>query len=660
MQATTTDGANRLFANKKYVSEDWYTIINSAGGTSGIASTASDTVWFSSEYYIDDVNFKSIVGSNNLSKASIVVELEFQITEPHGIDFIRELWNFNTNKLLVNNYLETCYLLSIEWKGFLDDGSLQSLNAQDQIKYIPMRIASIDVQLTSTGSVYSVKAIPYNTINSTQLFGYVPDNVTIQGQTLEQLISEQLAPKINEKLVQSARENYKTENPQPSVQYVFNFVQKTINGKSIDIGKFKLSSEEDINAANAALPAVLDKKTQNEIAKNMKSFELLNQPIPKGQQVPFAGKEQILEAITQLIIMSEYVTNQIKEFKQAYNDVVSANQGKSAVELAKIIQNTSSLNKPINWFKILPKVTAIEDWNEYTNMYNKVIQLDIVPYIIYDSRNANNIIGGSKPTEDKVVKEYFYFFTGKNTEVINCDIKFNTLYYNNLQSNKSTIDQASGAKPVEKPKDPAVRPQDPASGASDPLTAGSVSGTPSTPTRPMVNVGKFTPERSKAAQFSSILYSSVDLVMVDLEIMGDPDLIMQDTIIYDLSKMETDQQDPAYTGSISMTDEEKFMRLTFVSPKDIDLGTGLLKKENKSIFDGLYRLATVQSVFKQGKFTQTLQLMKVAMVDPAISQDERIQLPDPPVLPNTPSIPISDIPILPGLGDLSNLPAPPV
>lgn len=663
LQATDKNGSTNLFETKRYdpTNQKWYTLIDSAGGSGGVASTITDKVWFSREYYIDDLTFKSIVGSDNISKATIVCEVEFQITEPYGINFLKELWDFNTKKLKVNNYLDTCYMLTIEWKGFHDDGKFESLNSSNQIKYIPVKIVNISIQLTATGAVYSVSAVPYNYISSTQLFGYVPESISVQGKTLKEIITGDFQPKLNENLKKSAETNYKSINPSPVVEYRFNFVERKINGTVVNIGSYKLSEQNDVNTQNAALGKFENKNIEDELAKNMKSFSLLNRTIPTGQTVTFSGKEQIIEALSQLVIMSEYVTSQIRKFKENYNNIFSQGkkEGKTDLEISKIIQNDKELNKPINWFKILPRVVKENDWNEQTNMYNKVIQFDIVPYVIYDSRNSNNIIGGTKPSNDQVVKEYFYFFTGQNTEVLNCDIKFNTIYFNYLQSNINKINQATGTKPVNNPKEPGVAPQDPAAGETGPDTSAAVSGTPMSPTRQVVNVGKNTIERSKAAQFSSSLYSSTDLIQVTLEIMGDPDLILQDSIMYDTSAMEDEEAEDGYTGSITMTNEEKYMRLTFVSPQDIDLETGLIKKENQSIFDGIYRMNIVTSVLKQGKFTQSLELLKVVMVDPSIKASDRNELPDPPNIPLDFGVSFSNIPNAAQFFNSSNLPGPP-
>ena len=56
-----------------------------------------------------------------------------------------------------------------------------------------------------------------------------------------------------------------------------------------------------------------------------------------------------------------------------------------------------------------------------------------------------------------------------------------------------------------------------------------------------------------------------------------------------------------------------YCRVTFRTPTDIDDSTGGVRyygKKNSSAFSGLYKIIQVHSEFRQGKFTQTLELVR--------------------------------------------------
>jgi hypothetical protein len=59
---------------------------------------------------------------------------------------------------------------------------------------------------------------------------------------------------------------------------------------------------------------------------------------------------------------------------------------------------------------------------------------------------------------------------------------------------------------------------------------------------------------------------------------------------------------------------EIYVSLTFRTPVDVDESIGLMNfgaKYQTSVFSGLYRVLTVESEFKGGQFTQTLDLIRI-------------------------------------------------
>jgi len=86
--------------------------------------------------------------------------------------------------------------------------------------------------------------------------------------------------------------------------------------------------------------------------------------------------------------------------------------------------------------------------------------------------------------------------------------------------------------------------------------------------------------------------------------MGDPDLIKQDGIFY-IDKIEDDSDVP-----IVFNAKERYVSLTFKSPRDINDETGIIQENQDVIFNGYYTLISINSHFKEGKFTQNLKMIK--------------------------------------------------
>ena len=180
-------------------------------------------------------------------------------------------------------------------------------------------------------------------------------------------------------------------------------------------------------------------------------------------------------------------------------------------------------------------------------------------------------------------------------------------------------------------------------------------------------MGTTTVDRNVAGQVTSALYSNVDQLSVNMEIMGDPDLIKQDGVF----KTAVDDGDEV---PVSFDNRERYVRMFFANPIDIDDQTGTLDRVGaqgqNAVFNGLYKILEIRSNFKQGSFTQQLHLLR-SVSDPADQpaeiakvQDAAAQsgLFDPPVLPSIYDLPdIKNIKPVVGVGNLfGNFPPPPL
>jgi hypothetical protein len=107
-----------------------------------------------------------------------------------------------------------------------------------------------------------------------------------------------------------------------------------------------------------------------------------------------------------------------------------------------------------------------------------------------------------------------------------------------------------------------------------------------------------------------------------MQIVGDPEFIKQDELyigpqtIYPKGILrDLPNQYVPGTQSLSMDESEIYCYVTFKTPTDFNDDTGMYDLTNTnqfsvSEFSGFYRIYTVTSEFKGGKFTQTLELIR--------------------------------------------------
>ena len=114
-----------------------------------------------------------------------------------------------------------------------------------------------------------------------------------------------------------------------------------------------------------------------------------------------------------------------------------------------------------------------------------------------------------------------------------------------------------------------------------------------------------------------------DMINIQLKIIGDPQLIKQDDLFYAQNiRPPTSQFTP--NNSLYYDGGELYVNIIFQSPIDYDESTGLaipnLGNYTYNLFNGIYKIITVENNFRQGKFEQTLNLIRLPVNAQDINQ----------------------------------------
>ena len=629
LQATDMEGLQNFQQSEKYDPADWVTLITSAGGSGGTGvlrnSDNDDREWFQKEYYLDDLEFTSIVGITNTARATADLLVNFNVIEPYGINFIQELWEYNAESLNCRNWTETCYLLKIAFKGYDDQGALI---LSEIVKYLPIKIINIEVKLAESGSIYTVSAYAFNQQAIDKKYGVLSKGVQCEGKTVKDIIlgvqgttdldSERtikpinnisnppnLKTALNKETRTEATDNTITSVDFSTTEYDFEFRGDLGN----QIAQSLISKPEQIVGKDTSMN-LADNELEAQILKNLQSYQLLGRRNSSdikitvdSQKVNFnAG--QITEVLSQIIINSDYVTDQIVAFRKKYQTAIAEKNPDQRKDLLE------KLKEPFKWFRIIPKIYSTGRYDQSNNLYQKRIVYQIVGYEIQNAKDVGGyLVPSSKNSaiEKTVVKEYNYFFTGKNSEILRLDINLNTNYWSYRPRNSQVYGQATGTKPRDAETEPTNINPNQEEPVGDALN-GAKGSQPGQSERSSISMGNASQDRAIAGQVASSIYNQITQLLVEMEIMGDPDLFKQDGVYK--SPAETDDEEIP----IIFDTQEKYVRLTFTNPRDIDDSTGTLDKNNKTkevVFSGLYVIMKIDNFFKQGKFTQQLTLRRV-------------------------------------------------
>jgi hypothetical protein len=333
-----------------------------------------------------------------------------------------------------------------------------------------------------------------------------------------------------------------------------------------------------------------------------------SQPTPANKPKPIGGDftkgffninagTSVVTVINNMVTNSDFIKKQLgAALKAAPKDAKLPETATAAAKMA---------GGPIQWFKIKTKID-LKEYDTKRGIYGKKITFYINKYTHYEARYP----GITKSSPKGSVKDYNYMYTGLNKDVIDFNIEFNSLF--------ASLVTGDGSKQTQLVSNPATSTGGGGTGEDLPgysMTPQQIAYLAST----MASITGGSDDdilKQRAANYAQNIYqgSQGDMLQLKLRILGDPQFIKQDEILWSPDKV------PGGTrylgsdlGSISMDSGEIHCKVNFRTPVDIDEKSGLLRKDSvwKDVyFSGFYQILTVESEFRQGKFTQTLECIR--------------------------------------------------
>ena len=135
------------------------------------------------QYYIDDVEIKTIIAPNQKTRGSNAFGFSFKITEPYSMGMLLQTMQLCAKNAGYTDYLQAPYVLIYEPIGHLDDGT----TVPGPKRYFPLKIYKMDFNASASGSVYDVQANAWNDDALSDTFQTLRTDVTISGRNLEEI-----------------------------------------------------------------------------------------------------------------------------------------------------------------------------------------------------------------------------------------------------------------------------------------------------------------------------------------------------------------------------------------------------------------------------------------------------------------------------------------
>ena len=605
---------------------------------SGGAPVNGRNPYFSNDYYIDKIELKSTITGKGTNSAHNVNTIKMTLVEPAGITLISNLDKAVQSYLgegggKKQNFASQLYLLVIKFFGYDANGNLVQAGKSNGVtnalggaiggvlggaiaaagtatveKYYPMAINKINFKIANKLVEYEIEATaPQYNIAVGSSRGTIPYNVELSGMSLKDALAGSAdvgpstaaaakTPSRDEVADMDGSSNPPASPPKASaapspkttirkgLMEALNQYQKDLVDRKIYAVADEYSIEftdSTIEQAKITVPGVAIKNTSPQAGTTAK--EKLNpgdQAVdPNSRIITITAGQQIVQVIEQAVRNSEYIRSQ---------------QTTTIEEGTQKQKANGSPGKNVAWFKINVQATPIK-YDSKRNDYAYKIKYIVSPYRI----NATNSNYFKSPQYKGAHKQYNYWFTGENTQVLNYEQTYNAAYTYVLSGGGNDTANTTNAKANYQPR----------SGQS--------------------SQGADLRTNEPAANLADSLYNPADLATASLTIVGDPAWLQQGEASFSApSKNSFNSSGFLPDGTINFDSQQILFEVKINTPTEYDLSTGLMDVNNRSASQNInqskalnesyvYIANECTSEFVKGKFTQYIKGTLLQRTTPA-------------------------------------------
>jgi hypothetical protein len=605
------------------------------------------------EYYIDDLEIDAVVAPNANTRVTLGTSISFTVTEPYSMgNFIQAIIG-SASAAGHKSYNEAPFCLKIDFAGWNLDGT-RDANFVQRPMFIPIKFINMDFNVSGQGSKYEVRAVPMSETGLSDNINNINTSIRARGVLCHQVLEtndNSVTGGIN-KAIEALEEAGALA---PYDRYVICFphtrqeLKRAFQTGTITETAFTTSPEEQeaqrrgtlaanpelarLNPTYTPTPVIVTQPTKTySILKTFAENEgLMNEiglsPINEDTNAPGNTSEADVQAAT------NPETNIVDTASSAAQPATVArdhqfNQGEKITDIIEkmVLQSKfcaeNSTKKAAGglhkWFRIDTQVFMGENSLTEASMNRKpkIYVYSVIPYEVDEAvvASGNKRSGNTKGLREAAVKEYNYIYSGKNEDVLNFDINFNNAFLMTATANLG-MNVGTSADPNQGTVATTQTNADSGAVASTPGDLKSnddPGGTTEFTDRVALSAGTYSNDiRRQIAEIfhDRITNMHVDMVTAEMEIMGDPFFIPQQTGNY----IANNGSRPNITedGTMNYLDSSVFCIVNFRTPFDYQVkGATMEFPQIVPGFSGLFQIWAVVNRFASGKFTQTLKMIR--------------------------------------------------
>lgn len=607
--------------------EPRFTIIKSGGYTkqNALRTAEEEQLGINVEYFIDELEISSIYSPNPKSGVTTAVSLTFKVYEPYSVGMFFQTMALASLQAGYNGeYTTVPLLLRCEFKGYDSAGNIKQKIVRDLV----ISLVSSTFTVDAGGAVYSIEAIPWNHLAWGDETQKIKTDDKLSGYTVEEVLSigdRSLVAYLNraeEESVKNGTKTYKNEYivefPDTLGSYVPTAMTQ-VNVAGVDTGIVQAVARQQGASGSGTVSVISAGAVANIPRAGLNSIgnSVINDDFNYMGNQEFALDLPTYDPETDTVKSSEMVlsADRLFTFRQGTpidkiieQVILTSKYAKDVIEKLE-----SQPNAPLEWFRIETQVFFKDNTNAKQFVYR------VIPYVIDRSlfvkqgevRNYDRVLTGVK-------KGFNYIYTGLNSDVLNFDININLAFFQPFLADANT---SNTVPPLFSATNPASNLLSVVSaiantGVNAVSQIGSIFGLNVTPINPNAQTrnhervfttnsvsggaGVSDTKMQVAQHFHQvILNSDIELINVNLEVMGDPYFLP-----------DSGMGNHATTRGMEYQQNEVDVILHFSTPIDMSSTAGRMTLSSINQFIGLYKIIKITHSFNNGQFKQTLDMLR--------------------------------------------------
>jgi hypothetical protein len=528
----------------------------------------------------------------NISNGAQPGQIKFEVVEPFSINGFIEALRVNALAAGYENHYQAVFVLKVEFIGYPYDKEGKITEPEKipkSTRYFPINLNQISLETSERGTVYRCAATPRNNM------GYGEDGKLATTAKMTGVTVGDVFESLAKQLTDSRKEDTGEKEPKHFNDFKIQFEDE--DGKPVSkpsdsiIGKSKINDELRSDQVYT-FPEISD-------ANSKSSYQLADPPKNTKydgtkETISFGSQHSILDVMTAVIRDSQYSV----ELLGKLDTVIKENNGL------------------VNWFRIYLRTEIKPEINSKTQNHNYIYTYVIRPYKVHYSRLPGMGAGlfDGDELRGQIRRSYNYIYSGKNVDIINFNLKVNQLYFQqrpfNMGNQNSGTRNSQGASEQQKLEEKET-PVDKKNEDQKPIPTKVATEAAST----SFALGGKAPQASPYMKLAQIMHDhlcdNVDFNTIDLQIIGDPFYIVSAGM--GNQQEEIDPKTPAISsdGSAPWIGGAVFIDLFFRTIKDIK-PDGMGDFGKLLPFSGIYQVSRVICSFRDGKFEQRLNCVRLA------------------------------------------------